>query len=58
MKKALQLKETCPFYSRGSSTCLASISMMRVSVLTALAKCAGEDHDECPLFLSKVLRSI
>ncbi len=58
MKKALRLEDTCPFYSRGSATCLASISMMNVSVLTALAKCASEDHDDCPLFLSKVLRSI
>ena len=58
MKKALQLEQDCPFYSGGSSICLASISMMSVSVLTALAKCASEDHDDCPFFLSKILRNI
>ncbi|MDA8091350.1 MAG: hypothetical protein M0Z61_14170 [Nitrospiraceae bacterium] len=58
MKKTLLLEGACPFYCKSDSLCLASISMMTVSDLTALVRCGGEDHDECPFFISKVLRKI
>ena len=58
MKRTLLLDGACPFYCKGDSLCLASISMMSISDFDALVRCQGEDHDDCPIYLSKVLRSI
>ena len=46
----------CPFYSKCDSICTASISSMSVSDFNAVMKCKSEDHDNCPVFLSKILR--
>ncbi|MDA8086348.1 MAG: hypothetical protein M0Z75_06555 [Nitrospiraceae bacterium] len=58
MKNTLRQAEVCPFYSQCDSVCHASLHMMSISGTAALIKCQKEDHDNCPLFLSKVLRSI
>lgn len=44
----------CP-YHEGSGICGASISRLMVSKEES-AFCDSEDYDNCPLFLSKVLR--
>ncbi len=58
MKNVMQYPEVCPFYSWHDSKCLASLHMMSVSAPTARHKCGNEDHDGCPIFLSKMLRRI
>lgn len=57
MKKAVVCHDVCPFYSRRDSICLASISSMSVSDINVLLRCQSEDHDNCPVFLSKILRN-
>ncbi len=57
MRKTTTYPGTCPYYSECDSICLASISCMFVSGINALLRCKSEDHDNCPVFLSKVLRS-
>ena len=46
----------CPFFEQGC-TCSASFSSFVIDRRRALNYCSCEDHDLCPLFLSKVLRS-
>jgi hypothetical protein len=47
---------TCPFFEEGT-LCRASFSRLPVDSGRARHFCNGEDHDLCPLFLSKILRS-
>ncbi|MFN3478900.1 MAG: hypothetical protein ACK415_00810 [Thermodesulfovibrionales bacterium] len=44
----------CPYHER-SGICSASLSCLMVSRYES-AFCDSEDYDNCPLFLSKVLR--
>lgn len=45
----------CP-YSGISDVCNAALSSLLASEKARLTFCKSEDYDNCPLFLSKVLR--
>jgi hypothetical protein len=47
---------TCPYHSVVSSICSASLSMMMIGLSTRKGYCETENYDDCPLFLSKMLR--
>ena len=46
----------CPYYSAVTTICSASLSMMMTGVNTRRGYCENENYDNCPLFLSKLLR--
>lgn len=56
LNSATRSEETCPFLEKGC-ICRAAFSGLAVSPARTRRYCAVEDHDLCPLFLSKVLRS-
>jgi hypothetical protein len=47
--------EACPYFDIGD-TCGAAISSALVGWKRKLVFCTTEDHDDCPMFISKVLR--
>jgi hypothetical protein len=47
--------EACPFFDTGD-ICDAAISSALVGWKRKLVFCTTEDHDDCPMFISKVLR--
>ena len=53
----LLYSEGCPYRSFAGDICTASVSHMTISVRTVSKYCVTEDHDICPMFLSKMLRS-
>lgn len=46
----------CPFSIARSNGCAASLSAITVQPHIEHSYCHSENHDNCPLFLSKVLR--
>ncbi len=56
LNSATESEETCPFLEK-ACVCRAAFSGLAVSPDRARQYCTVEDHDLCPLFLSKVLRS-
>ena len=48
---------SCPFYDPLNRTCQASCSSMAIDRKRQATYCASEDHDDCPLFLARFLRS-
>ena len=44
----------CPY--NGINTCIASLSSMLIDDEKRAGYCATENYDECPMFLSKILR--
>jgi hypothetical protein len=46
----------CPFYSESMNVCVASLFRMNLDRYKAGQLCKKEDFDQCPMFLSKVLR--
>ncbi|MBM4136141.1 MAG: hypothetical protein FJ241_04835 [Nitrospira sp.] len=44
----------CPY--DGLTVCLASFSSMALDSLKRIHCCSTENYDNCPIFLSKVLR--
>ncbi len=54
-KSRLDKKEIiCPY--KGIDICMASISLMFIDSYKKKNYCCTEDFDNCPLFLSKILR--
>jgi len=47
--------QVCPF--NGIHICTASLASMKIDSQKKPDVCNSEDYDNCPLFLSKVLRS-
>jgi hypothetical protein len=47
----------CPYYSLKLDLCLAALFYFAVDRAREECVCGTEDFDECPLFLSKILRS-
>ena len=47
-------KSICPYNSKG--ICVASISYLLIDQQKNAACCGSEEYDNCPLFLSKLLR--
>ncbi len=46
----------CPFYCAEKSACGAAFSATRLEPTRIAHRCFSEDHEDCPLFLSKILR--
>ena len=44
----------CPY--NGIDTCMASLSSMLLDDVKRTDCCNTENHDDCPMFLSKILR--
>jgi hypothetical protein len=44
----------CPY--NGINTCMASLSSMLIDDEKYAGCCGTENYDECPIFLSKILR--
>jgi hypothetical protein len=54
-KSGVDLYEmACPY--KGSNTCMASLSSMLIDDEKRADCCGTENFDECPMFLSKILR--
>ncbi len=54
-KSSLDKKEVvCPYKS--IDTCAASFSSMFIDDYRKANYCCNEDYDDCPIFLSKILR--
>ena len=50
------LHSNCPFYCADKCACGASFSTSRLEPARISHRCFSEDHEDCPLFLSKILR--
>lgn len=47
----------CPYFTIGTNTCLASIFFLIIDAGKAEDRCLSENWDDCPMVLSKLLRS-
>jgi hypothetical protein len=47
---------SCPFISASATVCEASLSSMVIRSNDRRRFCDGDNYDDCPLFLSKMLR--
>jgi hypothetical protein len=54
--RSVAVVEPCPFSDGDSNTCTASLSSMVIAPSSKYNYCFSENYDNCPLFLSKVLR--
>jgi hypothetical protein len=50
------MEGTCPYYSSRLDVCLASLFRFALKDMNKYY-CGGEDFDQCPMFLSKMLRT-
>jgi hypothetical protein len=46
----------CPYHNEVESICSASLSAMSTEARSRQLYCGNENYDNCPLFLSKMLR--
>ena len=46
-----------PFYRNETDTCRAAVPGLRIEWRRRRERCTSDDHDDCTLFLSKILRS-
>jgi hypothetical protein len=46
----------CPFGDAESSVCSASLSSMVIGISRRQTYCGGDDYDNCPIFLARMLR--
>lgn len=46
----------CPFGNARSEICSASMSSMIIAASRRQEYCDGDDYDNCPIFLARVLR--
>lgn len=46
----------CPYVSAAASVCEASLSSMVLRSNDRQRFCDSDDYDDCPIFLSKILR--
>ncbi|MEK6528243.1 MAG: hypothetical protein AABZ36_05095 [Nitrospirota bacterium] len=56
LKLQNNLEVSCPYRNIEIEICTAAISAMRLSPIARLTYCDNESHDNCPVFLAKVLR--
>lgn len=49
---------SCPFDASSPGGCLAAVGEGATRRSLRVARCATEDHDECPTFLARMLRSL
>ena len=47
----------CPYCSIETDRCEAALTILRPTQSPYQGLCVSEDHDDCPLFLSKLLRA-
>lgn len=47
----------CPYFDGGADVCRASLSALVVDRRRHSGYCASEDHDDCAIFLAKMLRA-
>jgi hypothetical protein len=52
----IENKYDCPFGNAESSVCAASLSSMVIGTSRRQAYCGGDDYDNCPIFLARMLR--
>lgn len=55
-KRLRFFETTCPY--NGIHTCRASLSSMTIDEYQKERCCGTDDYDNCPIFLSKVLRKV
>lgn len=48
---------SCPYFDESGSLCRASISTLHIDGRRRRIHCATDDHDDCAIYLSKMLRS-
>jgi len=48
----------CPFHAASPGECLAALGVAATRRPSRPARCASEDHDECPTYLAKMLRQL
>jgi hypothetical protein len=53
----LDLFSPCPFLGRAPLRCRAAIAKEPTGRGRGLNRCQSDDHDNCPLFMAKLLRS-
>lgn len=54
---APRIDTPCPFHRTSPGECLAAVGSASRRP-HRVARCASVDHDECPTFLAKILRSL
>ncbi len=47
---------SCPFNAALSGTCMASLSSITIDPVLRQGYCENENYDNCPMFLSKIMR--
>ncbi len=52
-----QLTQSCPFLKASDQNCSASCVCTSITAAQQLSYCETEDYDNCPLFLSRLLRN-
>ena len=52
-----ELVSPCPFLGRSPFRCRAAIAKEPTARVRWLKRCQSDDHDNCPLFMAKLLRS-
>lgn len=52
--KSIDFERVCPY--NGIDTCMASITSLSLDEEKQANCCGTENYDDCPIFLSKVLR--
>jgi hypothetical protein len=57
MKSYTMISEGCPYQNILKNMCIASLSFMPLDRMMRSKYCSTEDHDACPIFLSKLLRN-
>lgn len=53
----LELVAPCPFLGRAPFHCRAAMAKEPTARGRWLSRCQSDDHDNCPLFMAKLLRS-
>jgi hypothetical protein len=51
------LDERCPFYRPETGKCRAAISGLQIEWRRSRNYCSTDDHDDCTVFLGKILRN-
>ncbi len=53
---SLSTPNACPFFNSEALLCQASFSSGRIPPTRIARRCFSENHEDCTLFLSKILR--
>ncbi len=54
---APDLSSPCPFFAAASTHCRASLAGRPFERSRLARRCQSDDHDNCPLFMARLLRS-